>query len=476
MSSTDQAGTLDAGMVGGPPGPHVRVALAISVVALAVAVAVALATSGPIGLWGLFPILVYAVLVLIEFNVLLATGVALVVALVISRTGPIAVGSLLSESLGSFIAVVGLIIMLGAGLGRVAAETGAARTLVTMLLRGVGTESPARAQVGIMLASTILVGALGTLSGANAILAPLAIPVAAAVGRSKPSVAVMLHSAGAAGLVIGPFTPPVVTITGASELSYGAYLLQVGLPMAVVVWGVGFLMARVIHRRTADDQYPAELTAGDDLSRPIEPRERRAAVGFIGSLVLMTILGVTIKAGFSYAIVVMLVATVVTALAGSMGVARALQAFFAGAASLIWLFFLFWMFNPLLVVMEESGAYQIVVDAAQPFMEGVGPWGFLMLVLLIGWIGISGAAVAQVVLIDKLFAPIAAGLGIPPVAWAAALLGGSQIDWFGPLPNADMIGQMGLARSSNLRMMLLNGWTIMGCTLLLFAGLFLVVL
>ena len=64
---------------------------------------------------------------------------------------------------------------------------------------------------------------------------------------------------------------------------------------------------------------------------------------------------------------------------------------------------------------------------------------------------------------------MAAQLGIPPVAWAASLLGGSQIDWFGPLPNADMIGQMGLARSSNLRMQLFNGWTVMAGTLILFS-------
>lgn len=35
-----------------------------------------------------------------------------------------------------------------------------------------------------------------------------------------------------------------------------------------------------------------------------------------------------------------------------------------------------------------------------------------------------------------------------------------------------MIGQMGLARSSNLRMMLFNGWAIMGANLVLFAVLF----
>ena len=140
------------------------------------------------------------------------------------------------------------------------------------------------------------------------------------------------------------------------------------------------------------------------------------------------------------------------------------------------LFILFWLFNPLLLILETSGAYDSLLNTLQPTLENVGPWPFLMITLLIGWLGVSGAAVAQVVLIDKLLWPLASTLGIPPGAWAATLLGGSQIDWFGPLPNADMIGQMGLARSSNLRMMLFNGWTVMAATLVMFSVLFVVLL
>jgi hypothetical protein len=82
--------------------------------------------------------------------------------------------------------------------------------------------------------------------------------------------------------------------------------------------------------------------------------------------------------------------------------------------------------------------------------------------------------VAQVVLVNKLFGPIAAALGIAPGVWAVAMLGVSQIDQLGPLPGADMIGQMGLARSSSLRMMLFNGWAIIVTNTALFAVLFLV--
>ncbi|NED98480.1 gluconate:proton symporter [Phytoactinopolyspora alkaliphila] len=452
---------------------RLRVATGLLVAALFAAVVVN-ATSDQLGWWGLLPILVYVVLVLLEVNVVLATGAAVVVGFVLTSQGPLEIGTMMSESLGSFIAVIGLIIMLGAGLGRIAADTGAAQTLVRMLLHRIGVDSPVRIQIGIMLASTVLVGALGTLAGANAILAPIVIPVAAAVARSRPSVAAMLHAGGAAGLVTGPFTPPVVTITGAAGISYLEYLITAGLPMAVVVWVTGFFMARYIQRRTEGaEQYTeqdvAELQTADAVPTG---REKRAAVAFIGTIVAMAVLGVILEAGFAYAIVVMIVTAIVTALAGGMRPADALASFYAGAAALLWLFFLFWLFNPLLVMMEESGAYEAMLDTLRPALESAGPWPFLMLALVVGWVGIAGAAVAQVVLINELLWPIAAVLGIPPTAWAAALLGGSQIDWFGPFPNADMIGQMGLARSSNLKMMLFNGWAIMSATLVLFAVLF----
>ncbi|WP_029535776.1 hypothetical protein [Saccharopolyspora spinosa] len=57
--------------------------------------------------------------------------------------------------------------------------------------------------------------------------------------------------------------------------------------------------------------------------------------------------------------------------------------------------------------------------------QGVGPWLFCVIVLVVGWFGVSGAAVAQVVLLQKLFGPARAGLGIPPGTGTAVLLGSS---------------------------------------------------
>lgn len=449
-------------------------ALLVFGLAIAVAAYVALRGGKP-GMWGITPIIAYAVLVVFGVDVVIATIAAVVVAAVMTVTGPMAMATLLGESLGSFIAIIGLVVILGAGVGQVARETGAAQTLVHTVMARVGLNTRNRVQVGIMLSSLLLVSTLGTMVGANAILAPIIIPIAAAVGWRPPAVAAMLHSAGAAGLFVGPFTAPVVTVIGAAELSYPKYLVSAGAPMAAVTIATGFLMARVLQRRSPNDYDPADAELAD-AGGTSTAAARRATWAFVLCLAGMTALGIALHAEYTYALIVMPVTAFVTGIAGGLGPVRIAAAMYTGAAKLLWLFMLFWLFNPLLELVDSTGAYQALLDSSRPVLLTVGAFGFCMLALLIGWLGVAGAAVAQVVLMDKLFAPMVASLGIPPAAWAAVLLGSSQIDWFGPFPNADMVGQMGLARSSNLRLMMFNGWAIMLANTALFTVLFLILL
>ena len=422
----------------------------------------------PPTVWGLVPIVLYALLVLVGTDVVLATGGALLVAIVMRGIEPKALATLMAESLGAFITVVGLIIILGSGLGQVARETGAAEYLVRGIIRRIGVRTRTQVQLGVMITSTLLVAALGTLAGANAILAPIVIPIVAAVGFTPPALAAMLHAAGAPGLFLGPFTPPVVTMTGAAKIGYPAYLAAAGLPMAIVTWGIGFFMVRWIQRRT-EGVYAYEEADLVKQERTLGPGARRAAWAFVLTLLAMVAYGIAVKAGYAFAILVMLVTAFTTGLAAGLGPVRILEAIYAGASRLIWLFLLFWLFNPLVTLVGQTKAYEALLEAGRPLLASIGAYGFSILAVLIGWLGVAGAAVAQVVLMNEVFGPTVQALGLSPAAWVAVLLAASQIDWFGPFPNADMIGQMGLARSRDLKMQLYNGWAIMAGNVVLFA-------
>lgn len=173
------------------------------------------------GLVGLLPLLVYIVLVLREMDPLPATVICVVLGAIINAKSLVAIGTDLSKAMGSFLGLVGLIIMLGRGLGEVLSETKVAHTLVYKIIYGIGVNTQKKAMLGIMLATMVIVGLLGTMAGGVAIIAPIVNPIAAAVGLTPAAVAVLYQSVGEEALTLGPFTPPVVTLIGLTKLDYG---------------------------------------------------------------------------------------------------------------------------------------------------------------------------------------------------------------------------------------------------------------
>ncbi|MER7079006.1 permease, partial [Saccharopolyspora kobensis] len=89
-------------------------------------------------LWGLVPIVLYAALALLGMDIMVATVVAVISALLIMLPTPAEIGELLGESLGDQVTVIGLVIMLGAGVGEILRSTGIAATIVRGVMRVVG--------------------------------------------------------------------------------------------------------------------------------------------------------------------------------------------------------------------------------------------------------------------------------------------------------------------------------------------------
>ena len=312
-----------------------------------------------------------------------------------------------------------------------------------------------------MITSIVLVALLGTLAGANAIIAPIIIPLVAVIGLTPSTMAAVLMGAGITGLFIGPYSPQVVTLMELTQMSYTTYVLQVGLPVAAVCWIFTFFAAQVIQKKTRG-VYTYSLEDTDEKEYVATPQAVRATVVFFISITALIAYGIILQAGSAYAILVISVTAILTGLAGGLKPSPMFDTMIEGASRMMWLFIMFVLFTPFIGFISEAGAFEELVRILQPLLSTENIPLFSLIATLIGIFGIGGAAAAQSVVIHGMFNDIVQTMGISATLWATVMLVGSQITSFA-YPEADMLGQMGLARSKDLKTMVIFGLGMTAC-------------
>lgn len=124
-------------------------------------------------LLALIPLVVYIVLVFRGKNNVsgIIVGIFLAVLMLGQNLKAVSVG--LAASLGSSTALIGMIIMAGAGLGVLMTEAGVSRTMVYWIVKRIGVNTQTKAKIALIICSIIICGLLGTLGGGNAVIAPI---------------------------------------------------------------------------------------------------------------------------------------------------------------------------------------------------------------------------------------------------------------------------------------------------------------
>lgn len=414
-------------------------------------------------LWGLLPLLLFVVLVFRAWHPVAAILVATVVGAVMSGASLLEVASVTRDGLGSFLAYVGLIIMAGGGLGKVAEKTGVAQNLVSVVMNRIGIKTQNRAIIGSMCSSAMLSGSLGTLAGANAVVAPVIIPIVARIGLSSSAVAVIFQGAGVTGLFLGPFTPPMITFMEITGLSYFDILIYAGLPVSLIMWGVTyFFVKRTLPKTIISHPYSHEDLAELDSSDRSNLDNRRVKLAtwvFVCTLVTLIGYGIAIKGGSTFAIVVITLTAITTGLAGGLKAQEIAETFFAGAMPLIWLFFQFILFTPFIYYAQELGGFEALKNLLMPIIDTSGDTMLVALTAITGIAGIPGAAVAQSVILDEMFGSVFQQADLPLSIYILVLLIGSQMTEF-LYPVGDTLGAMGIARSNDLKSMIIFGMVV----------------
>ncbi|WP_328469358.1 hypothetical protein OHA21_01610 [Actinoplanes sp. NBC_00393] len=409
-------------------------------------------------IWGLLPIVLFGALVVLGMGMLPAAVVSTVAALLVLLPSPAELGGLAVDSITNQVTLIGVIIVLGAAVGEVMRRTRVADVIVRGCVGLVDGRGPVVSSFAIMMACLVLVAALGTLGGALAVAAPLVIPVAARLGYTRSATAAMMFVGGCAGLALAPFAGSNVAIMTAADAGYLQYLIYGALPLVAVSLLVGVPVVQCMQRRTADFYDDSDIPEA-----AVSPGRRATTATAVFAVILLAAVAWAIVAGAGIVVplVVLPLLGVVTGLVGGLGPAGTIRALGVGARSMLGMLALFVLLAALFVAIEELGPFDVVLDRYGDQMAGLSPFALAIAVALLGWVGVPGATAAQVVLLDQLFGEIAATAGIGLASWIVVLLFASKADTYGPFPNANMIGAMGLARCLNLRAILLTGWAIL---------------
>lgn len=408
-------------------------------------------------LLGLLPLLVYIVLIFMNKSNLFATLVGIIVgAILIGHDLGMLAGDF-ATSMGSFVVMIGLIIMLGAGLGRLMNESGITETLVYWIVTGLKVNSQNKARLALMIISILICGLLGTLGGGNAIIAPIVIPVLASIGMTPTTTALILKNAGEVGLFWGPLTGVTLATLELTNMSFGEYMFVAGLPFGLL-WLLGTWIASIYVQKKTEGTEQYDLTETVDLEAyVVEPKERNATIAFILTFLALVLYGILSGQGTSYAIIVMVILMVVVTIFGRIDVKVAEERIVEGVASMAELFLVFLTIDVLLEMVTAAGGFEALSLLLQNTFTNISASAVMLISSVVGGLGIEAAAVAELQIITDMFMPMIESTGLPLQMFAISLLAATRLTG-SVYPTSNMIGQMGIAHSSNTKRMLQGNW------------------
>ncbi len=262
----------------------------------------------------LIPLLVYLVIVFRNKSNLAGLTIGIVVAAIITGQNIQNLASIFTTALGSFLGTIGLIIMFGSGLGYLMNKARVTHTLVYWIVKRIGVNSERKGMIAVIVSSIVICGLLGTLAGGNAVIAPVLIPLVAAVGLTPSAVASLLRVSGEVGLIMGPLTGVTIATLGVTGLTYGQLMLWAVIPFSIV-WlaATWFAATRIQKKYRGIEVYEITDDMVDINSIVITKEEKLTTILFIVAFIALVAYGIITKQGTSYAVIVMLILSAIIA-------------------------------------------------------------------------------------------------------------------------------------------------------------------
>lgn len=136
---------------------------------------------------------------------------------------------------------------------------------------------------------------------------------------------------------------------------------------------------------------------------------------------------------------------------------EAISVFVDGAAQMTNMFLVFIFFETMFTMINLGGGFEALGNLLTKFVSGGGKALVVILASVVGGFGIEAAAAAEINIVHEMFIDLVNSVGLPMVIWATALLAATRIT--GSLyPTANMAGQLGIARTNNMKEVLKASW------------------
>jgi len=414
---------------------------------------------------GILPLVVYIILALTGQSQIVLLVFSTFLAMILGGVSIANYSMILASNMGGSLTLIGLVILMSSALGKVLEKSGVSQTMVTGIIRKVGIESENKAILVTMVCSTLVCGLLGTLGGGNSILAPLIIPIVASAGLSKSTVGAIFQNAGETGLIWGPLSPAVLALLSITGLSYSRMMLAAALPYGIIWLITSYFAIKKIQKNTRDIT-PYEKESFDQSFEPTA-KHRRLTVIFALCFIGFILYSVISRQGIPFLVFVMMMLIGIIGIASGDKPDAVLQTAVSGMAPALPLFIMFLLFGPMFEMMTTMGAFEALAEVFSGLVGLIGGssvWSKAAMTILasfVGGFGVEGAAVIQMQITHELFSSALNIVEMPMELWALALIAASRITSV-IYPAGNMIGQMGLAHSDDVKSMLKVGWTVAG--------------
>ncbi len=408
-------------------------------------------------LLALIPLIVMIVLIFIGKSNISGIMVGIFVGALLMGQDLGMLASAFASSLGSSTALIGLIIMMGAGLGVLMSEAGVTHTLVYWIVKRIGVNTRTKGKIALVVTSIIVCGLLGTLGGGNAVIAPIMLPIMASLGITPTVVATLFKVAGEIGLILGPLTGVTLITMEVTGLSYSQLMLQAAIPFAIV-WLLGAWVGAERAQRRTEGKESYELTG--DIQQldqiVITNRERITTIAFLVAFLLLVGYGIATGQGTNYALMVMIVLAVVVALFAGIEIDKAVDCITKGVASQANMFLIFVSIDVLLNMVSLGGGFDALSDLLGG-LAGNSASAVMLVAAVVGGFGIEAAAVAEIQIISEMFGGLAVSIGLPMGCFAVSILAATRLT--GSIyPTTNFAGQLGTAQCTNTKEALQACW------------------